>query len=436
MIDFNCLEYTDLIDASNSPLPVDITDVSYFSNGEIFNATLWLNSPLYDNRYADYVEANLSFFMFIYNVERSGNEVSHKLTNTVYIYPEQDGNWIYKFFENHPYDGSEERLIASNHNYNDLYQNGKRFVHISLDVNSIGNPEEFAVQFQLSAETDYSGLNFLKDKGKELLIDLTNWDTIPPGDLLITFDAPSDIKVAAGEGKKVEKPVSVNALDLNVPERMMLSDGNKDDGINLSFNPSQTDLPLNGTKYTKMTIETSNNLQPKIYDAVSVNVTRGIISSNSSELINPINYNETVIVEILNPLTLVDKLNNFLIHNYGLFIIPLGITTVFAIFLSKRVNHKAILDKIGIQDLLSIDGSVIVGVLIFLTLGTLGSNQGIVFTLTAILTATIVFPFALSAVTTLLGRPIETGVKLTIPGFVYLMVSIVLVAYIQYQFSE
>ena len=182
MIDFNCLESTDLIEASNSPLPVDITDVSYFSNGEIFNATLWLNSPLYDNQYADYVEANLSFFMFIYNIDRSGNEVSLKITNTIYIYPEQDGNWTYKFFENHPYDGTEERLIESNHNYNNLYQNGKKFVHIPLDLNSIGNPEEFAVQFQMSAETDYSGLNFLKDKGKELLIDLTNWDTIPPGD--------------------------------------------------------------------------------------------------------------------------------------------------------------------------------------------------------------------------------------------------------------
>ena len=86
---------------------------------------------------------------------------------------------------------------------------------------------------------------------------------------------------------------------------MILSDGNNDDGINLSFNPSQIDLPLNGTKYTDMIIETSKNLQPKIYDAISVNVTRGIISSNSSELINPVNYNETVIIEILNPLTLV-----------------------------------------------------------------------------------------------------------------------------------
>ncbi len=369
--------------------------------------------------------------MFIYQKKN----LNLTLTNTIYLHPDPDGNWTYQFFENHPFEGTAERLIKSSKNNNDLYQNGKKFVHFPLDLETIGNPDEFAVQFQLNADTDYIGLNFLKDKGVELLSDITNWDTIPPGELLLKFNEPSGIKVSAGERVQVKEPISIDVIGLNVEERMILSDGNNTDDIVLSFNPTQIYLPLNGTKYTELTIETSRNLEPKIYDAVSVNISRGIVSSDSAELTDPINYNETVVIEILKPLALVDNLNNFLIGDYGLFIIPLGITTIFAIFLSRRVDHKAIAEKIGIQDLLSIDGSVIVGVLVFLSLGTLSSNQGVGFTLTAILTSTIVFPFALSAITTLLGRSIETGVKFTIPGFVYLMVSIILVAYIQYQFS-
>jgi hypothetical protein len=447
MIESDCLHYHDLTKISTLPLPVDITGITYLSSEETFNATLWLDYPLYDNKYSDYVDANLTFIMFIYDIIREEYSTNIEPTNFIYIYPELDGNWTYKFFEADPfgdrffeadpYERTNGRLIESNYNYNNFYQNGKKFVHIPFNLNYLGNPEKFAVSFTMIVDTDYSELNFLKNKGKEFLIDTTNWDSIPPGELLITFKEPAKIKVAAGEGKKVEEPISINSMGLNVEERMILSDGNKTDGIDLSFNPSEIDLPLNGTRYTEMIIhETSKELKPKIYNAISVNVTRGLINaSNLSDLLDLVNYTEAVTIEILNPLTFVDRLNNFLIYNYGLFIIPLGITTIFAIFVSKRVNREGVLNKIGIDDLLSIDGSVIVGVLVFLTLGTLGSNQGMAFTLTAILTSTIVFPFALSAIATLLGRPIETSIKLTIPGFIYLMVSIVLVAYIQYQSS-
>src|SRR5688500_8993630 len=114
-IDFDCLKSPDMEKVSNLPLPVDITDITYFSNGEIFNATLWLNSPLYDNKYSDYVEANLSFITTIYKIERPSNEplkptntIPLKPTNTIYVYPERDGNWTYKFFEIHPDEGTPE----------------------------------------------------------------------------------------------------------------------------------------------------------------------------------------------------------------------------------------------------------------------------------------------------------------------------------------
>jgi hypothetical protein len=295
----------------------------------------------------------------------------------------------------------------------------------------------------MSMETDYSGLNFLKNKGKAFLIDTTNWDSLPPGELGITVDPPADIKVAAGEGKKVEKLVSINSKSLNVEEIMLLSDGNKNDGIDLSFNPSLIHLPLNGTKYTEMIIKgTSKELEPRTYDDISINITRGLINpSNLLDLIEPISYADTVTIQILPPIPPIDKLNNFFLDNYGvsiyivLFSIPLGITTIFAFILSKRFNPQIILDKIGIQDLLTIDGSVIVGVLILLTLNTGEANIRGESALIAILTTTIIFPFTLSALITLIKGSVELGIKLAIPGFIYLMVSIIIVAYIQYQSS-
>jgi hypothetical protein len=99
------------------------------------------------------------------------------------------------------------------------------------------------------------------------------------------------------------------------------------------------------------------------------------------------------------------------------------------LFLSKRINVKEISDNITIAELLSIDGSIIVGVLIFLTLGPGESAQGNEFYQTAILTSTIVFPFAISALVTLTKGSVELGIKFAIPGFIYLMVSIVMIAY-------
>jgi hypothetical protein len=249
--------------------------------------------------------------------------------------------------------------------------------------------------------------------------------------------------VAAGEGKKVEKLVSINSKSLNVEEIMLLSDGNKNDGIDLSFNPSLIHLPLNGTKYTEMIIKgTSKELEPRTYDDISINITRGLINpSNLLDLIEPISYADTVTIQILPPIPPIDKLNNFFLDNYGvsiyivLFSIPLGITTIFAFILSKRFNPQIILDKIGIQDLLTIDGSVIVGVLILLTLNTGEANIRGESALIAILTTTIIFPFTLSALITLIKGSVELGIKLAIPGFIYLMVSIIIVAYIQYQSS-
>ena len=86
---------------------------------------------------------------------------------------------------------------------------------------------------------------------------------------------------------------------------------------------------------------------------------------------------------------------------------------------------------IRVKDILTVDASVIAGVLIFLTVGAAFAS-GEAIQQVGILTASIVFPFAIAAIRTLIkGTVEEYGVKFMIAGFVYLMTSVILIALIQ-----
>jgi hypothetical protein len=87
--------------------------------------------------------------------------------------------------------------------------------------------------------------------------------------------------VTAGEKITIKKPVSINSIGLNVEEVMLLSDGNKTDGIDLSFEPPRLELPLNGTVYSEVSIVTSDDVEPKRYNDIAVNITRGLINPSN-----------------------------------------------------------------------------------------------------------------------------------------------------------
>ena len=110
-------------------------------------------------------------------------------------------------------------------------------------------------------------------------------------------------------------------------------------------------------------------------------------------------------------------------------------TAVFLIWLARRVRiDQSHLDAIRVKDILTVDASVIAGVLIFLTVGsTFGANSKLVsFQQVGVLTATIVIPFAIAAIRTLIkGTVEEYGIKFMVAGFVYLMTSVILISVVQ-----
>ena len=78
-------------------------------------------------------------------------------------------------------------------------------------------------------------------------------------------------------------------------------------------------------------------------------------------------------------------------------------------------------------NLITIDASVVVGVLVFLSLEGFSRSQQ---TQVTLVTANIVFPFAISAIFSVVNR-VEFGTRLMVAGFVNLMTSIVIIAIIK-----
>jgi len=105
------------------------------------------------------------------------------------------------------------------------------------------------------------------------------------------------------------------------------------------------------------------------------------------------------------------------------------VSAILSVFSSKipMVGKKKIfptLARLSRTEILTIDGSVIVGVLILLSL------QGSRPQLTEI-TASIVFPFAISVIVVLM-KFYQVGKKLIITGFVNLMISIIILIVASY----
>jgi hypothetical protein len=129
---------------------------------------------------------------------------------------------------------------------------------------------------------------------------------------------------------------------------------------------------------------------------------------------------------VLEPLTISEQISK-LLNDYIVIVslIPLIITIVITGVISKRIDIKGMdsLKKLGVSEIIQIDATVIAGVLIFLTIGSEFNR----ITLT-LLTGSIVYPFAISALRVITKGSSESGIRLMLSGFIYLMVSIVLIS--------
>jgi hypothetical protein len=409
-------------------LPVDILSTVYSSDGKTLKGTIWLSDAISDKRHADYLRSKLNFTMSAYVMDDYGFITT--AFDTI-VFPEIQGTWAKEVRQSEPDVLSEEnipeelvpvptnRIVETIHNYTSFYKTGQRYVDISVDLSTIGLFEEYWVSFSVNAI----------GKSGTALQDYVLSEHAPQRKQAILFSWPTDLKVNAGE--EITSLVPINTSELNALETDNLTDANPNDGIILNFEPSSVSLPITGTTLTKMSIRTANDA----YNGtrlIGQNVTVDAITEDGIKD----THNETLFLEIappLPPISILEKFSNILRANDFSYAIPLGISSVFAILIWKRLPKVSYdPERIRVKDVITVDASVIAGVLIFLTVASSEFFQGRVIQQVGILTASIVFPFAIAAIRTLAKGTVEAyGIKLMISGFIYLMTSIVLIAFIQ-----
>lgn len=405
-------------------LPVDILSTTYYSNGKTLNGSIWLSDPIYDKRHDDYLHGNLTYTMNIWREDEHGPIVDYIVT----IYPELDGTWTKKVQTFEPdvsYLGitipeTASRILESIDNYSNFYENEQRYIDISIDLETIGLSDEYFVRFYVDAV----------NKNGTVLHDEVGGEHAPPKKALTVFDWPDELQVRAGEDE-IAAIIRINTTDLYDTEKVNLTDANITDDIILEFEPQTVNLPLNGITNTKMTIKAEKDAYKDKGNPILLNQT--VNGSGMNELGDPVNYAETFALEILPPFSRAEQIGNILRNNPLTYLIPLGITSAFAIWLSNRLPKMTYdPELIRVKDILTVDASVIAGVLIFLTVGASEVFSGRVIQQVGILTASIVFPFAIGAIRTLIKGKVEHyGVKFMISGFIYLMASVILIAFIQ-----
>jgi hypothetical protein len=99
------------------------------------------------------------------------------------------------------------------------------------------------------------------------------------------------------------------------------------------------------------------------------------------------------------------------------------LSNINTIFRNTHIRNLTLAD-ISNTDIVGIDVAIITGVLIFLSLeGFVGAEEAQI----TLITANIVFPFAISAIA-ILFQFNKFGIRFTIAGFVNLMISVILIA--------
>ena len=165
----------------------DLVGVSYFSNGQTLNSTVWVLAPFirqptqYDAlNYGIMVDSDYDKTTGVGGVDYQ-LEVSWK--NKTKTWDKTLTEWS---------TSGRSKLLVENRNYTGFYHNGSYYVSLPLELSTILFPNKYRVAFYAESQ-----------KGGRLTTDFSNWINIPPANLAITT-SPNPIVLRQGEQKTVE----------------------------------------------------------------------------------------------------------------------------------------------------------------------------------------------------------------------------------------
>lgn len=414
-----------LLNACQS-IPLDITHITFQSDGRFLNATFWLSSQIENENYLLYATCNLTFQMSVYLFQDKDGATQYNVA----IEPQGNGTWTYTIKEYAPSNELDQinngyRILErKTYNNADYLVDGANYIDLSLDLAKIGFPNDYQLRFFSSVYNNS-------------LVDYIQMERVPPRTNVISFTLPEPLRLNNGEENIFN--ISVNAIELNEESTVQLSDGDVSDNSVIQFSPSSIDVPLNGSVNTQMSVKVLEGME--VGDTTLsfiVDVTGN--SGTKSPL-----WTEEFDATIVSPDQIaknIETISSFLGSTPVTYTVPTIIALVVALPpISNRIvraiePNKAESDKnINFDPIIGTSGGIITGVLVFLTFA---NNSGLPRAiLLSAMTASIVIPFAITIIILITAgdkNKINTGrnaIKFMVIGFAYLIPTIIVSALIR-----
>lgn len=276
----------------------EIDSVNFFSNGKTLNTTLWFNTPLPYNQFANlslnknyqFHPNNSSFLEFSSNSSIKNSERNYGFSLNIFSSNEgiawdyfiilswdDDHKWQ-TIIGNYAYDVEPQKKTYINR-YVDA-DVGENYVSLNLDLNSVNYPDKYQIAFYIMDIYNKGDLNCQ-------LIDTTEAYIIPDPD----FDIKSipTLFLKQGEKKSFDLIVKSNAAidsKVSIIPDYTFSENKK---IQINTYPKDLLIPANGLGHFKFEIVSSSDTaidqfdQPLYYTAYS---DTGLINAYTGDFFN------------------------------------------------------------------------------------------------------------------------------------------------------
>lgn len=224
---------------ASSILYGDIRLVNYISNGKTFNATLWLqNSPFTCEDPSKSVCLNnvvrLQYGMLIDTDSNLGTgwegadyEISMAWSKYIKSTAKLSESWDKSVIE-YPIKGLSKLKSPIIHNYTGFYENGGKYVTISVDLVGIGSPTKYKVIYY--ALVNRNGIKTL---------DFTSWTDIPP--LSYSLFSPDPIVIRKGDPPQTVG-LQLKSTTGEVPSRLNFTPTENSSSVKVTFNPEKSNI--------------------------------------------------------------------------------------------------------------------------------------------------------------------------------------------------
>ncbi len=325
----------------------DIEYVDYFSDGNSFNATLWLYFPFkeYPLKYNSINYGMLIDSDFDNNTGFGGQDYLYQIG-----WQNSTHSWIQKIEKLSP--SGDNKTLQINKNYTGFFEKKRDYVVLPLNLSLLQYPQKYKVTFFAESKKQYNS---------SLLTDFTRTVAIPPLKINIKT-IPAEIELRPGENKTIE--LIINSTDGFEPT-MMLSASKIDRDIQTHIKFEKVRMPSYGISSIPLSIAASNNAtvhpytlfifanssfpQENLLEHFSVKKNQNI----SNQLLIPVSQykSQNIItqssftINVKEPLSVLDRISAVWDKLGGSLLFFYGIIAGLAPFLYTKIKERNSKDK-------------------------------------------------------------------------------------------